>query len=164
MDQTDNTILHRAVLVAAQTLRRMGFTVDVLAMDWSTLIQRRASKAPPAQGGWNVFVTNATLTGIGNPLLHNFVKNCEQAWYGWPCDQRIVDLTRQWALETDTAKRKADHRSIAAARTRQRHLHPARPVPQHYRLSQGTHGSHPGACRSSIGTSEESASPPGACR
>jgi peptide/nickel transport system substrate-binding protein len=87
MDQTDNDV-HRAVLVAAQSLRRMGFAVDVVAMDWSTLLQRRASKALPAQGGWNVFLTNATGTGIANPLIHNFVKNCEQAWYGWACDQR----------------------------------------------------------------------------
>jgi peptide/nickel transport system substrate-binding protein len=105
MDQTDNTV-HRAVLIAAQALRRMGFTVDVVAMDWSTLIQRRASKAPPAQGGWNIFLTNATATGVENPLVNNFVKNCAEAWYHWACDQRIVDLNRQWALETDPAKRK----------------------------------------------------------
>ena len=60
MDPADNTMLHPAALVAAQVLRRMGATVDLQAMDWSTLMQRRASKEPPAQGGWNVFVTNAT--------------------------------------------------------------------------------------------------------
>jgi peptide/nickel transport system substrate-binding protein len=106
MDPADNTILHPAALVTAQTLRRMGATVDLQAMDWSTLTQRRASKEPPGQVGWNLFVTNATLTGIANPLLHNYIKNCEQAWYGWPCDRKIVELTRQWALETDPAKRK----------------------------------------------------------
>ena len=105
MDQTDNT-LHRAVLIGAQALRRMGFTVDVVAMDWSTLIQRRASKAPPAQGGWNVFLANATVTGMANPLVNNFVKNCNEAWYHWACDQRIVDLGRQWALESDPVKLK----------------------------------------------------------
>jgi peptide/nickel transport system substrate-binding protein len=46
------------------------------------------------------------LTGISNPLLHTYIKNCEQAWYGWPCDRRIVELTRQWALEGDAARRK----------------------------------------------------------
>jgi peptide/nickel transport system substrate-binding protein len=106
MDPTDND-LHHAALIAAQSLRRMGLTVEVAAMDWSTLLQRRASKAPSEQGGWNVFVTNATVTGIANPLIHNFVKNCDQAWYGWPCDQRIVDLGRQWALEGDINKKKA---------------------------------------------------------
>jgi peptide/nickel transport system substrate-binding protein len=106
MDPTDNSILHPAALVAAETLKRMGAAVDAQAMDWSTLTQRRASKAPAAQGGWNAFVTNATVTGIANPLLNTFAKNCEQAWIGWPCDQRIVELTRQWTLETDRDKRR----------------------------------------------------------
>jgi peptide/nickel transport system substrate-binding protein len=106
MDPADNSILHPAALVLAQTLRRIGATVDLQAMDWSTLTQRRASKDAPGQGGWSLFITNTTLTGISNPLLHTYVKNCEQAWYGWPCDRKIVELTRQWALETDPVKRK----------------------------------------------------------
>jgi peptide/nickel transport system substrate-binding protein len=105
MDPTDND-LHPAALIAAQSLRRMGFTVEVAAMDWSTLLQRRASKEPPDRGGWSVFVTNTTVTGIANPLINNFVKNCDQAWYGWPCDRRIVDLVRQWTLASDPDKRK----------------------------------------------------------
>jgi len=106
MDPADNSVLHPAALVLAQSLRRMGANVDVQAMDWSTLTQRRASKAPPGQEGWNLFVTNATLTGISNPLLHTYIKNCDQAWYGWPCDRHIVELTRAWALEGDAGKRR----------------------------------------------------------
>ena len=105
MDPTDNS-LHKGALVAAQSLRRMGFDVEVQAMDWSTLVQRRASKAAPDKGGWNVFVTNATTTGIANPLINNFARNCEHSWYGWPCDQKIVEDSKKWALETDPAKRK----------------------------------------------------------
>jgi peptide/nickel transport system substrate-binding protein len=105
LDPADNSTLHPAALMGAQTLRRLGFDVDLQAMDWSTLTQRRASKAPPGEGGWNVFITNATATGVANPLTHNFLKNCESAWYGWPCDPRIVELTEQWALESDPAKR-----------------------------------------------------------
>lgn len=105
MDPTDGD-LHKPALIGAQTLRRLGFTVEVQAMDWSTLVQRRASKAAPGQGGWNTFITNATTTGITNPLINNFAKNCEQAWYGWPCDQRVVDLGRKWVLETDAAKQR----------------------------------------------------------
>jgi peptide/nickel transport system substrate-binding protein len=106
LDPADNSTLHPAALMGAQALRAMGFDVNVQAMDWSTVTQRRASKAKPADGGWNVFITNTTVTGVSNPLVHNFVKNCEQAWYGWPCDPRIVEKTRAWALESDEAKRK----------------------------------------------------------
>jgi peptide/nickel transport system substrate-binding protein len=70
-------------------------------------VQRRASKAAPSQGGWNIFVTNSTVTGISNPLVHTFARNCAAAWYGWPCDPRIVELDKAWALETDPAKRRA---------------------------------------------------------
>jgi peptide/nickel transport system substrate-binding protein len=106
MDPADNSVLHPAALMTSQVLRRMGAAVDMQAMDWSTLVQRRASKSPPAQGGWNLFVTNATLTGISNPILHTYSKNCEQAWYGWPCDPKIVELSKKWALEVDAGKRK----------------------------------------------------------
>lgn len=107
LDPADNSTLHPAALMGAQTMRRMGFDVQVDAMDWSTLTQRRASKAPPSEGGWNFFITNATATGIENPLTHNFVKNCAQAWYGWPCDERIVELSAEWGLETDAEVRDA---------------------------------------------------------
>jgi len=105
MDPADNATLHPAALIGTQTLRRLGFDVTVEAMDWSTLTQRRAMREAPEDGGWNIFITNSTVTGISNPLLHNFVKNCEQAWYGWPCDERIVKLSEEWALETDDDKR-----------------------------------------------------------
>lgn len=105
MDPADNATLHPGALVVADTLRRMGANVDLQAMDWSALVQRRASKAPPQQGGWNLFVTNATITGISNPLLNTFARHCEDAWFGWPCDRRVPELTRAWTYETDPAKR-----------------------------------------------------------
>ncbi|WP_366655644.1 ABC transporter substrate-binding protein [Fodinicurvata sp. EGI_FJ10296] len=105
MDPADNSTLHPAALMGTQTLRNLGFDVTVEAVDWSTLTQRRARQDPPSEGGWNVFITNSTATGIDNPLTHNFVKNCDDAWYGWPCDERIVELNEEWALETDEDRR-----------------------------------------------------------
>ncbi len=105
MDPADNATLHPGALIAADAVRRLGANVDVQVMDWSSLVQRRASKAPVDQGGWNLFVTNATVTGISNPLLDNYVKHCDSAWYGWPCDPEVVKLTDLWAAETDIVKR-----------------------------------------------------------
>jgi peptide/nickel transport system substrate-binding protein len=107
MDPSDNATLHPGALVTAETLRQLGAKVDLQSMDWSTLTQRRASKKPVTDGGWNLFVTNATITGIANPLLNTFAKNCEEAWYGWACDERIAKLTNAWAEEADPAKRHA---------------------------------------------------------
>jgi peptide/nickel transport system substrate-binding protein len=105
MDPADNTTLHPGALVLADTLRRMGADVDLQAMDWSALVQRRASRAPPNHGGWNAFVTNATLTGIANPRLNTFTRHCEDASFGWPCDRRAPELIRGWPFENDPAAR-----------------------------------------------------------
>jgi len=114
MDPADNASLHPGALIAADTLRGLGMNVDLQAMDWSTLTVHRAQKT-----GWNLFVTNATVTGINNPLLDNYAKQCEDAWYGWPCDRRIADLTRAWGLETDPAARERIQRDLERAHLEQ---------------------------------------------
>jgi peptide/nickel transport system substrate-binding protein len=50
-DPTDVALLHASALMAKATLERMGGTVDLLALDWSTTLQRRPNKGPPSQGG-----------------------------------------------------------------------------------------------------------------
>ncbi|MDB5416395.1 MAG: transporter substrate-binding protein [Rubritepida sp.] len=106
MDPADNATLHPSALMLADALKRIGANVDLVAMDWSALVQRRSSRNPPAQGGWNAFITNATITGIQNPLLNTFVANCEGAWFGWACDTRVPELNAAWADETDPAKQR----------------------------------------------------------
>ena len=66
--------------VAADMMGQVGMNVDYVATDWGTMLQRRNNKGPVDQGGWNLFVTNATVTGISNPLLDNYVKHCDSAW------------------------------------------------------------------------------------
>ncbi|MBR0670962.1 ABC transporter substrate-binding protein [Neoroseomonas soli] len=106
MDPADNATLHPSALLMADVLQRLGANVDLQAMDWSTLVQRRANRGAPGQGGWNIFVTNATLTGIANPLLNTFARHCEEAWFGWPCDRRVAELMRAWTFEGDPTKRR----------------------------------------------------------
>ena len=54
---TDITYLNAEALVAAQTLRSVGFNVDMQSMDWPTLLMRRTKKDAPEKGGWNAFIT-----------------------------------------------------------------------------------------------------------
>lgn len=107
MDPADNATLHPSALLLAEALRKIGGNVNLLAMDWSALVARRSSRAPVAQGGWNLYATNATMTGISTPLTNNFVRNCEQASFGWPCNRQISTLSDAWAFETDAARRVA---------------------------------------------------------
>jgi peptide/nickel transport system substrate-binding protein len=67
MQPTDIPVLNNASLVTAQLLRDIGMTVDVQAMDWSTLTSRRAEKKPPSEGGWNIFHTYATGADAQSP-------------------------------------------------------------------------------------------------
>jgi peptide/nickel transport system substrate-binding protein len=106
LDPTDISGLHAAALMTAELLRRIGAKVDVQAMDWSTLVQRRTSTKPPAEGGWNLLVTGATISSISNPLTNNFARNCEEKSITGACEPRIVELTRAWGHETAASKRR----------------------------------------------------------
>ena len=44
--------------VAKSLMEKAGLKVDLQAMDWQTLVSRRAKKDPPASGGWSVFLTS----------------------------------------------------------------------------------------------------------
>lgn len=41
-------------------LKRAGFNVEYQAMDWSTLVQRRAKQDPLEKAGWSIFQTKWT--------------------------------------------------------------------------------------------------------
>ena len=53
--------------VFADTLRRVGMTVDLVATDWATMLQRRTNKGPRDKGGWNGFITTWTGSDWLNP-------------------------------------------------------------------------------------------------
>jgi peptide/nickel transport system substrate-binding protein len=107
MDPTDFAVLHAAALVTAQKLREIGVNVDLQAMDWSTLTSRRAEKKDPKAGGWNIFHTWWTHPNMLLPVSHvGLSGDCDKAWFGWPCDTKLQELTKSWTFETDAGKRK----------------------------------------------------------
>ena len=60
---TDHNTITPATQVLIQAMREAGINVDVQSMDWGSVVSRRAKKEPPAQGGWNIFIT--TTGGVG---------------------------------------------------------------------------------------------------
>jgi peptide/nickel transport system substrate-binding protein len=108
MDPTDSPINHAATLTMAESFRRAGLNMDVPAMDWATLTQRRNRREPIEQGGWNLFVTVANVLDGQNPLTNLYLASpCEGGIAGRPCDQRLEELRRAWWEENDPAKRRA---------------------------------------------------------
>ena len=95
------------VPVIAQQLRQGGFKVDVQAMDWQTVVTRRASQKPVAEGGWNIFTTYLSLADITDPLSNYTVAaNGKGAWFGWPTSPEIEKLRQQFATSADAAELK----------------------------------------------------------
>ncbi|MBW8904758.1 MAG: ABC transporter substrate-binding protein [Betaproteobacteria bacterium] len=113
MKPTDLAAIQKLPDVAAQLLRQAGFKVDLQAMDWNTVVTRRAKKDPPAQGGWNIFCTAWVAPDIWNPLANPAVGALgEKSWFGWPSDAELEKLRDQFARETDEPKKKALAESI----------------------------------------------------
>ena len=95
-------------LVAAQLMREIGLKVQPQAMDWGTLVGRRASKETVDKGGWSLFMSGPTGADMSDPVGHLGLRsNCDKAWFGWPCDAEIERLRAEFALATDPDKKKA---------------------------------------------------------
>lgn len=105
---TDHAYINPANLVMIQQLRKAKFlNLDVQAMDWGSVVARRAKKEAPAQGGWNIFITGTTVLTSSNPIMHTAIgMGCDKAWFGWPCDKQFEDLRKEWAFAPDLATRK----------------------------------------------------------
>jgi peptide/nickel transport system substrate-binding protein len=108
MQSTDISSLSNLAPVAKSLMEKAGLKVDLQAMDWQTLVSRRAKKDPPAAGGWSVFLTSWGSVDVLDPVSTNFLNaSCEKATFGWPCDGEIERLRDAYAKETDPAKQKA---------------------------------------------------------
>jgi peptide/nickel transport system substrate-binding protein len=108
MKPTDLAAIDKLPDVAAQLMRQAGFKVDLQAMDWQTLVGRRAKKDPIDKGGWHMFLTAWQGPDIWNPIANAALDTRGEAsgWFGWGKDEKIVELRNQFMRETDDAKKK----------------------------------------------------------
>jgi peptide/nickel transport system substrate-binding protein len=107
LSSTDNPLAAAQPVVIAAALRKAGFKVDMQAMDWQTLITRRTSQKPPAEGGWNIFVSYSAVANTMDPLRsHVIPANGKKAWFGWPEIPEIETLRDQFLHAPDEAARK----------------------------------------------------------
>ena len=107
LDATNISFLHQMNLVAAESLRAVGMKVEMQAMDFSMLTARRAKKEPPSQGGWNLFLTAALVSGMMDPMVNAYAGTaCDKALFGWPCDETLEKLRLDWARSADPAAKK----------------------------------------------------------
>mgnify|MGYP001187646792 CR=1 FL=1 len=107
LQPTDTPSVNTQPVVIGEALRAAGFNVNMQAMDWQTVVTRRAVQSPPSEGGWNIFATNNTMIEALDPLrAFGVVANGPKAWFGWPNVPEIEKLRAEFAKTSDDAKRK----------------------------------------------------------
>jgi peptide/nickel transport system substrate-binding protein len=108
MNPEDFPALQAMTEVVADVLTKGGMKVDLQSMDWSSVIQRRNSKRPTAQGGWNMFCNAFSGLDVMNPAGHQALRaNGEAAWVGWPSDPELERLRNAWFDAPDLAAQKS---------------------------------------------------------
>ena len=108
MKPTDLASIQKLPDVAAQLMRQAGFKVDLQAMDWQTLVGRRAKKDAPDKGGWNMFLTAWQAHDIWNPIANAALdaRGEKSGWFGWAKDEKLEELRALFMRETDETKKK----------------------------------------------------------
>ena len=130
LDAVDQPLIHAEALVTTEALKKLGLNVDYVAADWSTVVTRRASKKPPAEGGWNMFETGWVGTDTLDPTTNVMLRaNGDKAWFGWPSDDKLEELRMEWIKATDS-----EARQEIAAKIQQRAFEfvPYVPTGQHF--------------------------------
>lgn len=107
LQPTDVVTVKAQPVVAAAALREAGFNVELQPMDWQTLVTRRASQKPVAEGGWNLFFTNwivpEIMTPLNNPMLNG---RGTSGFFGWPTDPKLEELRAKYVAAASPEEQK----------------------------------------------------------
>ncbi len=98
---SDNGVIAAASSVLVDNLKKAGFTVDDQAMDWGTVLARRAKKE-----GWSIFPVYSSGFDQGSPLTHFYIVNNCVDYPGWSCDPRVTKLLTEFASATTLEDRR----------------------------------------------------------
>lgn len=95
--------------LALQNLKQIGLNVEMVESDWGTYMQRRNNQAPPAGGGWNLFITSVSGSGIASPLSNSIADTTcgGKNFAGWACDEEAAKLRDAYIHEPDPTKQRA---------------------------------------------------------
>lgn len=108
LDPTDDTVPHNQTIVTVANLREIGMNVEVRATDAGSLFALAGKKEPVDEGGWNLFHTWADATNYSVPTLNNALRTGGEAdaSVGWPSNDKIQDLRKQFLAEFDPEEQK----------------------------------------------------------
>lgn len=97
----------------AAELRKIGVNAELAPMNTGELSKRRANKDPIENGGWNIFFSTNSSYADGDPMSNvAMVASGDNAWYGWPKDDKYEALRAKWTSAGTLEERKALARSM----------------------------------------------------
>lgn len=115
MHPTDTPSTSSQPVVATELLRAAGFKVDLQPMDWQTLVARRASQKPIAEGGWNMFFTNWVIPEVWNPIVNPMINGrAKTGFFGWPDDPELEKMRADFAAAETEDQRKEIAKKVQA--------------------------------------------------
>ncbi|MSP02837.1 MAG: ABC transporter substrate-binding protein [Acetobacteraceae bacterium] len=108
LNPTDLTTVGPLGDVTHDILRKIGMNVEMVASDWGTVVQRRASREPVEKGGWSIIHTWAPSTIRYTPVEHSQIRGLgATAWFGWYKDDTMETLTRGFVEAATATERDA---------------------------------------------------------
>jgi peptide/nickel transport system substrate-binding protein len=115
MVATDLPVLNAMGEVGVDMLKKVGMNVDAQETDWGSVVQRRASRKLPAEGGWNVFFTSFNGADQYTPAGHLGLRgNGTNGWFGWPTEPKLEELRTAWFAAPDATAQKKIGEQIQA--------------------------------------------------
>jgi peptide/nickel transport system substrate-binding protein len=83
--------------LTADLLRRLGMTVELVATDWGTVVQRRANRGPVDQGGWSIFIVGVNGPALINPAVNFLIRGQgARGYFGWYQNDEVERLADEW--------------------------------------------------------------------
>jgi Bacterial extracellular solute-binding proteins, family 5 Middle len=115
--------------VTADLLTHLGVKVDYAAVDWGTVVARRAQKSPPGQGGWQIFHTYWYGVDCVDPTSRIIRANGDKAFFGWPNNPQIEAEVAAWYEAKTLDEERAIARRLNKAAFEHAIYAPARAIP-----------------------------------
>jgi peptide/nickel transport system substrate-binding protein len=82
--------------VTVDLLKRLGMNVDFAAVDWGTVVARRAQKKPPSQGGWHIFHTTIYGVDCAAPISSFVHADGSSSVNGWASSTAVEAEIAAW--------------------------------------------------------------------
>jgi peptide/nickel transport system substrate-binding protein len=101
--------------VTIDLLKRLGINVDIVTMDLGTMFARRPQKAPPGQGGWQIYINVNTGTDFVDPSNKLLRSTGELLSNGWAASAVVEAEIAAWYAATSLDEEKLIARRLNKA-------------------------------------------------